>query len=222
MPSGALAAMLSANPEALCLTDPDSDKLSGPILFGRYNCIGIGPGIGQDPVTAQWLKTTLLSSDKPLVLDADALNILAGMETGMDLIPPGTVLTPHIREFERLFGPSETDLDRLHMLREKAAKYECIIVLKGTYTSTAWPDGTVFFNSTGNNGMAKGGSGDVLTGLICGLIAQEIEVGKAAVLGVYLHGSAGDLAAEIKGKNAMIAGDIIEQFGMAFKKLQGK
>ena len=137
----------------------------------------------------------------------------------LKLIPPGSILTPHPKEFERLFGGSANDFDRIQLALQKAKELNCVIVLKGHYTLIANPDGKAFFNSTGNAGMAAAGSGDVLTGILTGLLAQGYSSIKTGILGVYLHGIAGDLAAEKNSMEAMIAGDIIENLGTAFSSL---
>ena len=143
-------------------------------------------------------------------MDADALNILSENKTWLSFLPPRTILTPHPKEFERLFGKTANSFERLELLREMATKYNLIIVLKGAHSATAMPNGTVFFNSTGNPGMATAGSGDVLTGMILSLLAQHYQPEEAAVLGVYLHGLAGDLSTEDNGQEALIASDITD------------
>ena len=155
-----------------------------------------------------------------LVMDADALNILAENKTWLSFLPVRTILTPHPKEFERLFGKTSNSFERLALLREKAMKHLAIIVLKGANTAVALPNGGVFFNSTGNPGMATAGSGDVLTGMILSLLAQGYGPEEAAVLGVYLHGLAGDLAASKVGQEALIASDITENIGNAYLSLR--
>ena len=155
-----------------------------------------------------------------MVMDADALNILAENRTWLSFLPAKTVLTPHPKEFERLFGKTRDSFERLKLLREMAMKYHVIIVLKGANTATAMPNGTVFFNSTGNPGMATAGSGDVLTGMVLSLLAQRYTPEEAAVLGVYLHGLAGDIAASEIGQEALIASDITEHIGKAYTSLK--
>lgn len=138
------------------------------------------------------------------------------------MVPAGSVLTPHPKEFERLFGESANDFDRIHLALKKAKKLSAIIVLKGHHTFIATPDGKGFFNSTGNAGMATGGSGDVLTGILTGLLAQGYSSVEAAILGVYLHGMAGDIAAEKLSMEAMIAGDIVDNLAEAFRAVSGE
>jgi NAD(P)H-hydrate epimerase len=137
------------------------------------------------------------------------------------MIPHGSILTPHPREFSRLAGDSNGSYDRLQRQRAFSQKYGCVIVLKGAHTSITLPDGNVFFNSTGNPGMATGGSGDVLTGMLLSLLAQGYSPENAAILGVFLHGLAGDIAAEGSSFEAIIASDIIKCIGKAFNRIRG-
>ncbi len=143
------------------------------------------------------LEDLLRRYDRPMnLLDADALNLVAANRCAYSpLLPPYSILTPHPKEFERLFGPSPDDFARLQLAGEKAREHQCVIVLKGHYTFIAMPGGKGYFNSTGNAGMAKGGSGDVLTGILTAMLSQGYSPGEAAILGVFLHGLAGDLAA---------------------------
>ena len=219
IPSGTLNIFQSALPEAICLPDPTSTVISSlPQDMERFDAIGVGPGLGKDLLTRKMIRQLLLTVRQPLVLDADALNIIA--EEGLIReIPPETVITPHWAEFSRLFGESENDGERLQKALEKANELSIYIVLKGRYTLVASPDGRGDFNLTGNAGMAKGGSGDVLTGMITGLIAQGHRVLEACQLGVCLHGIAGDLARDHHSEQAMLASDIIEKIGGAFQKL---
>lgn len=145
-----------------------------------------------------------------MVIDADGLNNLSENKQLLELLPVNTILTPHIKEFDRLAGESVTDKERLEKQRAFSMKYQCIVVLKDAKTCICSPDGEQFFNTTGNAGMATGGSGDVLTGIITGLLAQGYHPLLAALIGVYFHGLAGDKAAEQKGMNALIASDICD------------
>ena len=185
-----------------------------------YTAIGVGPGIGKDEEALRMVRHLIQDAKVPLVMDADALNLLAENKTWLSFLPAKTILTPHPKEFERMFGKTSNSFERLELLREKAVKHGIIIVLKGANTATAMPNGAVFFNSTGNPGMATAGSGDVLTGMILSLLAQHDTPEEAAVLGVYLHGLAGDLAAEEIGQEALIASDITEHIGKAYISLQ--
>jgi NAD(P)H-hydrate epimerase len=182
----------------------------------RYDTIGIGPGMGTQSETKMMLREIFDTYRHPVVLDADALNIISKQKDLLPLIPAGSILTPHPKEFERLFGESSNDFERINLALENAKKWKLVIVLKGHHTLIATADGKGFINSTGNPGMATGGTGDVLTGLLTGLLAQGYSTVEAAVLGVYLHGLAGDLAAEQQSMEAMKAGDLVDQLGRAF------
>jgi len=185
-----------------------------------YPAIGIGPGLGTASETRTLLKEILSVYKRPVVLDADALNGIAKEPELLAQIPAGSILSPHPKEFQRLFGETANEFERLQLASLKAKELKLIIVLKGHHTLIALPDGKMFFNSNGNAGMATGGSGDVLTGILTGLLAQGYEPGDAAVFGVYLHGSAGDLAAEELSMEAMIAGDITKYLGKAFLAIE--
>ncbi|HLZ89926.1 MAG TPA: NAD(P)H-hydrate dehydratase [Puia sp.] len=211
----------TALPEAMLVMDPD-DRIHTVVPDGldRYSVVGVGPGLGQDERTVAFLYTLLQRYRKPVVADADALNILASHPDLLPMLPPYSILTPHPKEFERLFGSSADDYARLEKAREEARKWQCIIVLKGHYTYIAMPGGKGYFNSTGNPGMAKGGSGDVLTGILTALLGQSYSPGAAAVLGVYLHGLAGDLAADTHSQESMLPSDLTDHLGKAFQIIQ--
>lgn len=209
----------STVPEAMA--NPDRHELhwtESPSLQG-YAAIGVGCGIGKQPATLEALRDLLKQARQPLVLDADALNLLAASDL-LSLIPKGSILTPHPKEFERLFGPSSNDFERLALLREKAKALGCVLVLKGAFTAVGSPEGAIWFNGSGNPGMATAGSGDVLTGILTGLLAQGYAPWDAARLGVFLHGLAGDLAAERLGHDALLAGDLVDCLGHAFQYLK--
>jgi len=207
-------------PEAMVIVDGNESYLTETVVPEKYHAVGIGPGLGQEEPTGHVLKMLIQNSGRPLVIDADALNLLAQNKTWLSFLPKRSILTPHPKEFERLVGESKDNYERYQMQLDFAHKHHCYIILKGAHTAIACPDGDVFFNSTGNPGMATGGSGDVLTGLLTGLLAQDYPSKQAAILGVYLHGLAGDIAAEKQSSEAMIAGDIIECFGTAFQALR--
>ena len=154
------------------------------------------------------------------MIDADALNILSVNKEWLTLLPAGTILTPHPKEFERLAGKTENGFARLARQIEFSMEHKCIVILKGAYTSITTSDGKVFFNSTGNPGMATAGSGDVLTGILLSLLAQGLSPENAAVLGVFLHGLAGDIAAGESCYESIIASDIINCLGKAFNKIR--
>ncbi|RFS14492.1 NAD(P)H-hydrate dehydratase [Emticicia sp. C21] len=198
-------------PEAMCLPNKSTDVLEELPKLESYQAIGIGCGIGTKPETVGLVEQLLKKIEVPIVIDADALNIIASDKKLLKLIPKGVILTPHPKEFQRLIGKKwENDYEKLDILSQFATEYKCIVCLKGAFTAVALPDGTIHFNSTGNAGMAKGGSGDVLTGMILALLAQGYTSEEAAILGVYEHGLAGDRAAQLKGTTSMVASDIIE------------
>jgi NAD(P)H-hydrate epimerase len=201
-------------PEAMC--DPDENEQINTAVktdLQKFNAIGMGPGIGTAAPTAEMVKRIFSDHQSPLVLDADALNIVAA-EKLLYKIPKASVLTPHPKEFERLFGPCENDFARIEKAIEQARELQLTIVLKGHHSFIADPNGNGYFNSTGNAGMATGGTGDVLAGLITGLTAQKYSSTHAAILGVYWHGAAGDLAASYLSQEAMLASDLVDQLGM--------
>lgn len=214
----------TAVPEAMVLVDDDSDAFSclpANILDG-YTTLGIGPGLGTSELTVQALSELLPAIKErqlPLVLDADALNILGKHRELLHQLPEKVILTPHPKEFERLTEPARHDFHRLELLQNFCTSYHAYVVLKGQYTAVGSPEGFIYFNSTGNPGMATGGSGDVLTGLLTALLAQGYTLLEAARLGVYLHGLAGDLAAKVLGAEATIASSIVAQLGEAFQRL---
>lgn len=221
VPQSAYSVLQSTLPEAMVMTDYNSSfctKLETDIT--RFDAIGIGPGLGQASETRVLLRELLDSYRGPLVVDADALNILGQQKDLQRLLPAGTLLTPHPKEFERLFGDTANEFERMEKALAMTAELRIVIILKGHHTLIATPDGKGFFNSTGNAGMATAGSGDVLTGILTGLLAQGYSPVEAAVLGVYLHGAAGDAAAAALSMEAMIAGDVIENMGSAFRMLQ--
>jgi NAD(P)H-hydrate epimerase len=221
----------STVPEAMVITDFNSSfitKTEDDVT--KYDAIGTGPGIGTASETRTFLKELISSYKKPVLIDADAINGLA-MEKKLPPLPPGSILTPHPKEFERLFGECKNDFERIEKALLNAKLLNCLIVLKGHHTFIATPGskarpydvaGRGYFNSTGNAGMATAGSGDVLTGIITGLLAQDYPSEQAAILGVYLHGLAGDIAAVKISQEAMIAGDITESLGEAFLQLSLK
>jgi ADP-dependent NAD(P)H-hydrate dehydratase / NAD(P)H-hydrate epimerase len=208
-------------PEAMVRTDADEYAISQNNDTVIYEAIGIGSGIGKAGRTASALKIYLSKTNKPMVIDADALNLISDNPEMIDLIPKYSILTPHPKEFERLFGKTKDDFERLELLRNKAKALKINILLKGAHTIVADTEGVCYFNSTGNAGMATAGSGDVLTGIITGLLAQGYEPSNAAIIGVYIHGKAGDFAERVVGQEALIASDIIDNLGAAFKYIMG-
>jgi hydroxyethylthiazole kinase-like uncharacterized protein yjeF len=200
-------------PEAMVDVDDNDWVFTSLSNFEKYSAIAIGPGLGTEAKTVKGFLNLLATVKCPLVVDADGINILAQSPDFISQLPANTIITPHVGEFNRLFGPTDSGNQRLSIALEMSAKYKIIIVLKGAYTQIACPDGRVFFNSTGNPGMATGGSGDVLTGMITSLLAQGLSPINAAVAAVYLHGKAGDIAAESLSELSLKASDIIDSIG---------
>ncbi|SHE94545.1 bifunctional ADP-dependent NAD(P)H-hydrate dehydratase/NAD(P)H-hydrate epimerase [Chryseobacterium takakiae] len=183
---------------------------------------GIGPGIGTHEKTAASLLMFLKSYSKPLILDADALNIIAQDPANLNLIPEKSIITPHPKEFERLFGKTKNSFERTELARNKSRELQIYIVLKDHHTQIITPEGAVFYNITGNSGLAKGGSGDILTGIITSFLAQQYTEQEAAILGVWFHGKAAEFAAERHSKESMLPSDVINEFGTVFSELNGK
>lgn len=206
-------------PEALFSPDRHDFVISDMAVRFSCSAIGVGPGIGTNDATRGALETFIKSYNRPIVIDADALNAIAQNHTLLDHIPPGSILTPHAGEFDRIFGIQTSAEARLLKAMEVAHKYKILIVLKGRYTATVRPDGKVFFNSTGSPAMATAGSGDVLTGIITSLLAQGYKPEAASVAGVYIHGLAGELAAESEGEYGTTALDIAANVGRAIKNI---
>ncbi len=218
VPASGNSIVQTAVPEAMTSTDLHEKYFTATESLATFDVVGIGPGIGQSRETSAAF-AKVLDQRKPLVIDADALNILGARHELLRSIPAGSILTPHPREFERMVGSWPDDFVRLEKQKQLARQTGAVIVLKGAHTSIASPDGKVYFNSTGNPGMATGGSGDVLTGVLTGLLAQGYSAEDAALIGVYVHGLAGDIAAREQGLNSLIASDLIDQLPQAFRKI---
>lgn len=218
VPKSGYEIMQISVPEAMCLTDNNMSMLSEIPNFSQFSAVGIGCGIGTEKITANMLKTMLQSCTKPLVIDADAINILAANRELISLLPKQTILTPHIKEFDRLVGESNTSVERFRKLQLFSKENQCIVVLKDANSCISSPEQQLFFNTSGNQGMATGGSGDVLTGVITGLLAQNYDPLSAAIIGVYFHGKAGDIAVEKRSYSALIASDIIEHLNIETMK----
>lgn len=204
-------------PEAMFLKG-GKEILTDPIPEND-TIVGIGPGLGTDVETENVLKVFLQNCNQPIVMDADALNILAHSPTLFSLVPKGSIITPHPKEFERLFGKTQNSFERLQLARKMATEFGIFMVLKDHHTQIITPNNLVFYNITGNAGMAKGGSGDVLLGIVTSLLAQHYRADEAAIFAVWLHGKAGDLAAEKYGKQAMLPTDLINELGNVFETL---
>jgi len=202
-------------PEAMVVLDDHQDIITNGQLLPKTNAICIGPGIGKDRQTTAWLHTFLAEANLPMVLDADALHILASHQELLSLVAGKAILTPHLGELERLLGPTKNGIERLEGSLALAAAYDLIILIKGAHSSVVTPAGDVYFNSTGNAGMAKGGSGDVLAGLIAGFLAQGFSREEATIKAVYLHGAAGDSAKKDLGEYSIMASDLLERIPQA-------
>ncbi|MFD2999930.1 NAD(P)H-hydrate dehydratase [Pontibacter toksunensis] len=222
VPSAGYTVLQTAVPEAMTLTDPNRKHLSDlPEDIDKYDVIGMGPGIGTAPPTKTAIGQLLATSSHPLVIDADAINIIASSDRLKEQLPKNKVIfTPHPKEFERLVGKAKNDYERLQRLREFCQEHQCCVTLKGSHTAVGTPSGKVYFNTTGNSGMATGGTGDVLTGIITALVGQQYDLEEACILGVYVHGLAGDLALRTVGEIGMTASDLIDHLPKAFMCLQ--
>lgn len=222
IPGNGYSIIQTALPEAMVSIDESLTHFSKLPELTPYNAIAAGPGIGQDPQTAGNLKLLIQQTKVPLILDADALNILGENKTWLSFLPKGSILTPHQKEFERLTLKVADSFERNKVQREFSLKFEVYLILKGAFTCISFPDGRCFFNPTGNPGMATGGSGDVLTGILLGLMCQGYTPAETCMLGVYLHGLAGDIAASYSGYEGLVAGDIIDSLPEAFREIIGE
>lgn len=208
----------TAVPEAMCKVNGDQYIVNAEGV-DKFNAVGIGPGIGLHPTHAALLSSIFSKVQKPMLIDADALTILAQDKNLLAQVPALSILTPHPKEFENLFGKAENDFARLQLAIEKSKAYNIYIILKGHYSFISTPQGKGYFNNTGNAGMATAGSGDVLSGIVTALLAQEYTPLQACLLGTWLHGKAGDFAAAKLSQEAMLAGDITSSLGDAFRSL---
>ena len=207
--------MQTSVPEAMCKTFGKA-FIKDIKHVDDFDVIGVGPGIGKHISHKQLLEAIFKDVNKPAVIDADGLNCLSTIHSLYKEIPENSIITPHPKEFERLFGKTNNNFEQMKLAMSKAQELKIFIVLKGHHTLIATPGGMGYFNSTGNAGMATAGAGDVLTGIITGLLAQKYSSLHATILGVYLHGLAGDIAARKISKEALIADDIIQNLGNAF------
>lgn len=220
IPKVAYSVMQTALPEAMVSIDWSDIIITNVPDVEKYTAIAVGPGIGTKQNTQKALGDLFEKVKTAMVIDADALNILAKDKELINKIPKNSILTPHPKEFERLLGKYPDDYERMQQQIEFAIHNQLYIVLKGAYTSIACPNGEIYFNSTGNPGMATAGSGDVLTGMIISLLGQGYNSKDAAIFAVYLHGLAGDIAAGKISEEALIASDIIENIGNAYNKVR--
>jgi NAD(P)H-hydrate epimerase len=221
IPSCGYGIMQTSVPEAMVTVDENAFHLTGfPINMDIYQAAGLGPGIGTEDDTVLMVRHFIKAFRRPAVLDADAINIISKSPEILSSLVQYTIITPHPREFDRLSGDNRDDFTRFEKAKELAALHKIIIVLKGHFTGVFYPDGNITFNTSGNAGMAKGGSGDVLTGIITALLAQGYPAASAAALGVYIHGYAGDIAANLYSEEAMLPSDLIQCLGKTFLELK--
>lgn len=221
VPKSGIDILQTSLPEAMVKISEGTDFHSGKLVNEfNYSAIGVGPGIGTEPETADALKLLIQNTNVPLVLDADALNLISENKTWMAFLPEGSILTPHPKEFERLVGSWNNSMEMIQMQKDFSYVNNCFVVLKGTHTTITTPGGNLFINTTGNSGLAKGGNGDVLTGIITSLKAQGFSSLDAAICGVYLHGSAADLAVEKINEYGLIGRDVIECIPVAITEIQ--
>lgn len=218
VPKCGYSIMQTALPEAMVITDKEEDFISGITADFEPSAIGIGMGIGKNEATVEAVKKLFQNSKSPLVIDADALNIISENEDVLSLLPRGSILTPHPGELKRLIGAWKDDYEKLEMTKKFAAEHEVVVIIKGSYTITVY-ENCLYINTTGNPGMGTAGSGDVLTGVITGLVSQGYDALSASIVGVYLHGSAGDIAAQHMGYEALLSGDIVNYLGEAYLEL---
>jgi NAD(P)H-hydrate epimerase len=219
-PKRNIAILQQAIPEAVIQKGSEETIFAEAVETEDYQAVGIGPGLGQSEQTAIALIAQLRRTQCPLVADADALNILGTHRAWLQQLPKGIILTPHPKELDRMEGHSNDSYERLTKACNLAERLLGIVILKGHHTAICTADGHVMFNSTGNAGMATAGSGDVLTGIITGLLARGYQPKEACMVGVYLHGLAGDLAAADLGEESLTAGDIVSYIAPAFKRLK--
>lgn len=218
IPACGYTVMQTSIPEAMCIVEANQEFISSFTSPEKYDAVAIGPGWGLRASNSSLLSHCFLGNLKPMVLDADALNSISEDPTLLEKIPANTIITPHVKEFDRLFGKASNDFERMQMAIQKANALGIVIVLKGRYSLVATPGGNCYFNTTGNPGMAKGAQGDVLTGMILAFLAQGYKPQQAACISVFLHGYAADLAIAGMAMEALMPSDVIEFIGAAIKK----
>jgi NAD(P)H-hydrate epimerase len=222
VPAIGYSIMQSNVPEAMCLCDDHDDFFSG-ISFAslaKYDAVAIGTGLGKNKHSAEGLKKLIGDFGGSIVFDADAINLLSENKTWLEFLPPNSIFTPHLKEFERLTHSASNAFDRMNIQRKFSLRHRCTVVLKGAHSCITTPQGDCYFNTTGNPGMATAGSGDVLTGMILGLLAQGYSPAQAAIAGVFLHGRAADIALQQQSCESLIASDVINNTGQAFLSLK--
>ena len=220
VPKCAYEILQTSVPEAMVQVDPAQEWITQINDTSAYQAIGVGPGLGQHTDSVKMLRLLMENFNRPMVFDADALNILSANRELLHLVSKGSILTPHPGEFKRLVGEWKNDFERIEKQKDLSVQLGAVVIVKGGYTTIACSDGEIHFNSTGNPGMATGGTGDVLTGILTGFLAQGYTAPQASVLGVYLHGLAGDLAAREIGQESLVAGDVIRFLPAAFRQLR--
>jgi NAD(P)H-hydrate epimerase len=206
----------TTNPEAMVTVSGENNLSQLPDIT-NFDAVAIGPGIGVNDETENFFMNLLNQKIPSLLIDADALNILSKHPKYLEQLPNYCILTPHEGEFKRLVGEWSDERHKFELLKTLSARSNAVVILKGPNTTTVTPAGELFINTTGNSGMAKGGSGDVLTGILAALLAQKYTATDAAILGVYVHGLAGDLAKKELGETGMKAGDIVQNLPHAFR-----
>jgi ADP-dependent NAD(P)H-hydrate dehydratase / NAD(P)H-hydrate epimerase len=217
IPSAGLSALNSYHPEIMAILRGNAQQPE--IDWEKYSTVAVGPGLGMDERALSLLTAVLKNFDKPIVIDADGLNLLAGHPDLWASVPGNSILTPHVKEFDRLFGSHSSWWQRLQTARQKAKEHKVFIVLKNNYTISITPQGRFFFNATGNAAMASGGMGDVLTGIIAALLAQGYSPEEACILGNYLHGKAGDELALPNRMYVVLPGRLLAQLPVTMAKL---
>ena len=206
-------------PEAMTELDISDTCFASSTDTDEYQAVGVGPGLGKSAETETALLEQISHSQTPMVVDADALNLLGEHRSYIGRLPQGSILTPHPKELERLIGKCQNSYERLMKARELAKSAGVHIILKGAYSAIIAPSGKCWFNITGNPGMATGGSGDVLTGIVLALMAQGYDTETTALLATYVHGLAGDIACKKQGMTGMTSGDIVTWLPMAWKMM---
>jgi hydroxyethylthiazole kinase-like uncharacterized protein yjeF len=221
IPSCGYTSIQTAVPEAMVITDPDGDLITGFPDVHSFQSIGIGIGMGTARPTIDAFKVFITQNlDTPLVLDADALNILAQQPELWQFVPKQSILTPHPKELSRLLGTWQNDFEKMAKVKVFAAQYQLYVLIKGANSAMVTPDGLIYFNSTGNVGMATGGSGDILTGILTALIGQGYSSREALLMGVYIHGRAADIVVTSIGVYSLLPSDIINYLSAAFLELE--
>ncbi|MES2275600.1 MAG: NAD(P)H-hydrate dehydratase [Bacteroidota bacterium] len=218
VPESGLTALNTSQPEIMAIVR--KGKKQPEILWEKYSAIGIGPGLGKDKDALDLLTALFKNYKKPVVIDADALNLLSDNLKLLKKIPAESILTPHVKEFDRLFGAHTSWWARIQTAITKAAEYQIYILLKNNYTIVATPGGKVYFNSTGNPAMATGGMGDVLTGILTSLLAQKYTPQQACIIGAYIHGKAGDELALPNRMEVVLPGKLAQQLPITIARLK--